>query len=391
MGLDLGLEKAGIRPVLASEIDDAAIRTIKLNRPSLKLIGDFRDCNATEIRELAGLRPKSEIDLIFGGPPCQAFSTAGKRKAFEDARGNVFLRFIDLILDLRPRYAVIENVRGLLSVPLSHRPHSSRGVGFDPLGVEEQEGGALASILESLRGAGYGVSFNLYNSANFGSPQIRERVVVICSRDGARLPYLVPTHSNDPQFRLKPWKTLRDALKGLPKSPCDHVSFPEKRLRYYRMLSEGQNWRDLPQDIQQEALGKSFFAGGGKTGFLRRLAWDKPSPTLVTHPAMPATDLAHPEEDRPLSIQEYLYIQEFPKNWKVYGSLIDQYRQIGNAVPTSLGKAIGNLILAYDQGQRIRQIERFPYSRYLRTDDQSWEDDFNSRQSVFRQAAFAFG
>jgi DNA (cytosine-5)-methyltransferase 1 len=157
------------------------------------------------------------------------------------------------------------------------------------------------------------------------------------------------------------------------------------------MLSAGQNWRDLPLEKQAEALGKSFFAGGGKTGFLRRLSWDKPSPTLVTHPAMPATDLGHPEEDRPLSIQEYLRIQEFPKTWRVSGSLIDQYRQIGNAVPTSLGKAIGKLLLAHDQGKRIREYEGFLYSRYLRTDDVSWENDFRNRQNLFRQAKFAFG
>ncbi len=391
MGLDLGLEKAGISTLLASEIDEATCGTIKLNRPEIELIEDFRDYSPAEIRKLAGLSPSSEIDLVIGGPPCQAFSTAGKRKAFEDERGNVFLRFIDLILELKPRYAVIENVRGLLSAPLSHRPHSNRGGGFQPLSLEEQEGGALAYILEKLRREDYGVTFNLYNSANFGSPQIRERVIVICSRDGARLPYLVPTHSNDPKFKLKPWKTLRDALRDLPKIPCDHVTFPEKRLHFYRMLTEGQNWRNLPSDIQQEALGKSFFAGGGKTGFLRRLAWDKPSPTLVTHPAMPATDLAHPDEDRPLSIQEYKRIQEFPKAWKVSGSLIDQYRQIGNAVPTSLGKAIGKLLIAHDSGATIPVFPGFPYSRYINTDEQRWERDFNSRQNNLRQVRFAFG
>jgi DNA (cytosine-5)-methyltransferase 1 len=391
MGLDLGLEKAGIHPILASEIDAAAIQTIKLNRPNLNIIEDFRDYTPQEIRKHAGLTAKTDIDLIFGGPPCQAFSTAGKRKAFEDERGNVFLRFIELILALRPRYAVIENVRGLLSAPLLHRPHSNRGFGFDPLGAKEQEGGALSFVLEQLRDAHYGVSFNLYNSANFGSPQIRERVVVVCSRDGKKLPYLVPTHSNDPRSGLKPWRTVRDALEGLPDAPCDHVKFPEKRLKYYRQLKEGQNWRNLPSEIQQEALGRSFFAGGGKTGFLRRLAWDKPSPTLVTHPAMPATDLAHPEEDRPLSIQEYKRIQEFPNSWKIWGSMTDQYRQIGNAVPTSLGKAVGKLLLTYDSGRAIQVFPGFAYSRYVRTDEQSWENDYARKQSVFSQKKFAFG
>ena len=108
--------------------------------------------------------PERDIDLIYGGPPCQAFSTAGKRQAFEDERGNVFLKFIDLILEMKPRYAVIENVRGLLSAPLSHRPHSERGYDYPPLTPEEEQGGALYFILTRLRAAHYGVSFNLYNS-----------------------------------------------------------------------------------------------------------------------------------------------------------------------------------------------------------------------------------
>lgn len=391
MGLDLGLEKAGISTVLASEVDPATCDTIKRNRPDIALIGDVRSYSANSIRALCNLPPERDIDLIFGGPPCQAFSTAGKRQAFEDERGNVFLKFIDLILEMKPRYAVIENVRGLLSAPLAHRPHSERGYDYPPLTPKEEQGGALYFILTKLRAAQYGVSFNLYNAANFGSPQIRERVVIICSRDGQKLPYLEPTHSKQPKFGLKPWRTLREALDTLPATPCDYVRFPEKRLRFYRMLKEGQNWRDLPKELQQEALGNSFFAGGGKTGFLRRLAWDKPSPTLVTHPAMPATDLAHPDEDRPLSVQEYKRIQEFPDSWEVCGSLIDQYRQIGNSVPTSLGLAIGNALLAHEAQENIKSIQGFPYSRYIDTDEVSWESEYLKRQANLAQTSFAFG
>jgi len=336
------------------------------------------------------LPAESEIDLVFGGPPCQAFSTAGKRKGFEDERGNVFLKFVDLILELRPRYAVVENVRGLLSAPLAHRPHSHRGCEFAPLTPVEQAGGALYFVLSKLRDANYGVSFNLYNSANFGSPQIRERVVILCSRDGKKLPYLNPTHSNDPRWGLPKWRTVRDALEDLPKEPCDYVRFPEKRLRFYRMLKEGQNWRHLPKELQQEALGNSFFAGGGKTGFLRRLSWSKPAPTLVTHPAMPATDLAHPEEDRPLSIQEYRRIQEVPNSLTLAGSLIDQYRQIGNAVPTSLGEAIGRTLLAHDAKKDAENPEGFPYSRYVATDEESWEREYLTRTAALSQRVFSF-
>ncbi len=279
MGLDLGWKRRAYPTVLASEIEPVIRETIRANRPNIALIGDIRSYTASSIRENAICHQKGKL-ISYWRPPCQAFSTAGKRKGFEDERGNVFLKFVDLILELRPRYAVIENVRGLLSAPLTHRPHSQRGSEFAPLIADEQPGGALYFILSRLREAGYGVSFNLYNSANFGSPQIRERVVILSSRDGKKLPYLTPTHSDDVKWGLPKWRTLRDALEDLPREPCDYVRFPEKRLRFYRMLKEGENWRHLPKELQQEALGNSFFAGGGKTGFLRRLSWSKPAPTL---------------------------------------------------------------------------------------------------------------
>jgi len=372
MGLDLGLEREGIEVILACEVDKAARRTIEANKPDIALIGDIRDYSASEIRKNAGLSPQEDIDVIVGGPPCQAFSSAGKRQGFNDERGNVFLTFIDLIIELKPKYAVIENVRGLLSVPLKHRPHNLRGKKNLPLSSEEKRGGALLYVTHKLKAEGYSFSFNLYNAANFGSPQSRERVVIICSRDGKKLPYLTPTHSENGLYGLPKWRTLRQALEGLPVDGHHFVKFPEKRLKFYRLLKPGQYWKDLPTELHEEALGASYHAGGGKTGFYRRLAWDKPSPTLVTHPAMPATDLAHPEEDRPLSIQEYKRIQEFPDDWIIEGSLLDQYRQVGNAVPYSLGRAIGRTLINHLNGESIEIFSDFPYSRYKNTDDISW-------------------
>lgn len=379
MGLDLGLEKEGIKVILACEIDPAARKTIQINRPDIPLIGDIRDYSATDIREKAGLSSSDDIDLVVGGPPCQAFSSAGKRQGFNDERGNVFLKFIDLIIELQPKYAIIENVRGLLSAPLKHRPHRMRGEGFAALSLDEQKGGALFFIIQRLKEAGYGISFNLYNAANFGAPQQRERVIIACSRDGKKLPYLTPTHSEKGLYGLPKWKTLREALEGLPKDGHHFIKFPEKRLKYYKLLKPGQYWRDLPDELQQEALGASYHAGGGKTGFYRRLAWDKPAPTLVTHPAMPATDLAHPEEDRPLSIEEYKRLQELPDDWIIAGTLLDQYRQVGNAVPSSLGRAIARMLLSYERGEKPVIYPNFPYSRYHNTDDTSWLTEVRSR------------
>lgn len=381
MGLDNGLAKAGFETLLCCELDNACRKTIVKNRPDIALIGDIREYSAKQIRKFAGLNVKDDIDLVVGGPPCQAFSTAGKRMGFKDDRGNVLLTFLDRIIELQPRYAVIENVRGILSAPLIHRPHNMRGPGRTPLSAEEQKGGALCFILNKLKKAGYAVSFNLYNAANFGTPQKRERVIIICSRDDDKLPYLVPTHSENGDFGLPKWRTFKEAIKGLPKNGHHCLAFPEKRLKYYRLLKAGQYWRHLPLEMQKEALGASYFAGGGKTGFFRRLAWNEPAPTLVTHPAMPATDLAHPVEDRPLSVEEYKRIQEFPDSWRIEGSLIEQYKQIGNAVPVSLGQAVGKLLIDHMHGKKVKVFQNFPYSRYVNTNESKWEMEFKVRNT----------
>lgn len=367
MGLDIGLERVGIKIHLACEFDKVCQETIKLNRPDIPLIGDVMNYNANDIRRESGLN--GEIDLIVGGPPCQAFSTAGARKGFQDKRGNVFLCYVDLLLDLRPKYIVIENVRGLLSVPLSKVSNEEKKEN----GKEFlwKSGGALLYIIEKLRSSGYSVSFNLYNTANYGVPQTRERVVLICSRDGRRVPYIFPTNSEDESFNLPPWRTLRDAITDLKK--CEYMNFPEKRLQYYKLLRAGENWKNLPFDLQPIAMGKSFYLGGGKTGFYRRLSWDKPSCTLVTSPTMPATDMCHPEENRPLSIQEYKRIQMFPDDWKIAGKITDKYKQIGNAVPVGFGECIGKTIIAHMYGNDIEPPKNFKFSRYKNTDDVSWE------------------
>jgi DNA (cytosine-5)-methyltransferase 1 len=388
MGLDIGLHKVGFKTLLACEIDNASRQTILANCPEIGLIGDIRNYTTEEILEYAGLNAKEEVDLIVGGPPCQAFSSAGKRLGLADDRGNVFLKFIEVIENINPKYAVIENVRGLLSAPydIDLKPEEE---GFLPFELKGLKGATMFYVYNRLRAAGYQLSFNLYNSANYGTPQIRERVIIICSRVNEKVPYLKPTHSENGDFGLPKWRTLEQAIRGLNGSNTEFIKFPEKRLKYYRMLKAGQNWRDLSVEMQQEALGKSYYLGGGKTGFFRRLAWDRPSPTLVTHPAMPATDLGHPEEDRPLSVQEYKRIQEFPDTWEIKGNLANKYKQIGNAVPVSVGEAIGRLILELENGQASNNAKNFKYSRYLKTADKEFIQDFliRSRKHIAEKEA----
>lgn len=174
-------------------------------------------------------------------------------------------------------------------------------------------------------------------------------------------------------FNLEPWETFGAAVEGIEES--HYIEFPEKRLKYYRLLGEGQNWRDLPEEIQPEAMGKSYYLGGGKTGFYRRLSFDRPAPTLVTNPTMPATDLCHPVENRPLSIEEYKRVQGFPDDWYFCGKLLDVYKQIGNAVPIELGRAVARAIISDIEGHFVEPIQNFPYSRYNRTDEISFMED----------------
>jgi DNA (cytosine-5)-methyltransferase 1 len=380
LGLDLGLESAGLMPLAVNEFDPKICETIRANRPRLRLYDfDIRRLNSTLLCRDLGIE-RGELFAIVGGPPCQAFSTAGRRLGLNDDRGNVFLHFIHLILDLQPKYAIFENVRGLLSAPLQHRPHDMRGPGCAPLTQDEKPGGALLHILNMLEEGGYSTTFTLYNSANYGVPQIRERLIFFASRDGSAVPFIPPTHSEAGRDGLPRWRTVRDAIKKYQKADGECGKFPEKRLKYFSMLSAGQNWRDLPSHVQRAAMGESWYANGGKTGFYRRLAWSKPSPTLVTRPTMPATALCHPDELRPLSVREYAAIQTFPEDHVFIGNLDDKYRQIGNAVPPIFGEAIGKHILRFDEGEltEIRFSQRF--SRYVGTDHQSWRASVDSAQ-----------
>lgn len=366
MGLDIGMKNGGIPALLVCEFNKYCRMTIAENAPDMALIGDINKYEPAEILRLANIPEGRKVDVIFGGPPCQAFSTAGARRALADERGNVFLRYIEVVEKIRPTYVVIENVRGLLSAPYPYKD------------IEEPiKGGALCVILDRLKEAGYTISFELYNAANFGAPQIRERVVMIGKLNGPKVPYLSPTHDESGRYGLRPWITLREAVEDIEDKPHHYVDFPEKRLKYYRMLKEGQYWKDLPKEVQEEAMGATLKLGGGKTGFFRRVSFCRPSPTLVTDPTMPATDLCHPTENRPLSVEEYSRIQGFPDDWKICGPINEQYKQIGNAVPIKLGEAIARTILADIHGEALPVYEGYAFSRYKNTSDITWQNAMN--------------
>ena len=362
MGLDNGIEQAGMKIRLCVEFQHAMAETIRANKPDIPLIeDDVRNYSGSDLRARAGLSHDDDVFLVCGGPPCQAFSTAGKRLGFDDDRGNVFLKYLDLIGEIRPKYFLLENVRGLLSAAYSP----------DAKECKPAKGTALLYALEKIKSIGYSATFTLYDSANYGVPQRRERVIILGSRDGYKIPLIPPTHSSGGERGLAKWRTFRDAVRGI--RGCNAAPIPPRRIKFFRMLGPGQYWKDLPQKVQEEAMGKSFALPGGKTGFYRRLAWDEPSPTLVTCPTMPATDLMHPVEDRALSVEEYARIQMFPDKWVFKGRMADIYKQIGNAVPVGMGYAAARHLLWFDSlpEERKRKVELIDqnavYSRYKNT------------------------
>ncbi|MCY8151105.1 DNA cytosine methyltransferase [Bacillus paralicheniformis] len=346
-GLDIGLKKAGFDVKLALEIENAYCETLRLNHPELNVVqGDIMKYDRDKIYKAAGLDSEDELDLLFGGSPCQSFSTAGNRMAFEDPRGKAMLKFAELISEIQPKVFLLENVKGFLSVPLKHRPHNQRGEGFPPLSEEERQGSALEFLLKQIEG--YNIKYRLLNAADYGVPQTRERVFFVGVRKDLNTDYEFPepTHSKTGVNGKERWVTFGDLLNTTNFSEHNFVKYTPERLKYMKLIPQGGgNWRDLPESIVKEAMGGAYKSGGGKVGFFRRLWTDRPAPTVLTSPNQKSTNLGHPFEDRPLSVEEYLAIQGFPLDYKVSGSIAKQYIQIGNAVPTHLAKVLGDSIL----------------------------------------------
>jgi DNA (cytosine-5)-methyltransferase 1 len=378
MGLDLGLEGTGHFTVKAVvEKERSFCDTIRVNKaagrtdPNLAIFeGDISQFDPAAVLAAAGVRP-GELDLLVGGPPCQTFSTAGRRRTTQDARGLLlweFLRFVDYA---RPRFFLLENVRGLLSAALQHRPIKDRPErGGPPLSDNEKPGSVIRCFADDLQriGGGYHLDCFEVNAVNYGAPQLRERVLLIGNRFNAEVDFPAPTHGNPADqttFRggLKPWRTLRDAL-ALVNDPGETIlDFSPRKKGFLQKVPAGSNWRSLPLEVQKESMGKAWLAKGGRSGWWRRLAFDLPCPTLVTMPNHASTSLCHPSEVRALTLREYAAIQEFPATWEFCGSPAEQYAQVGNAVPVRLGAVAGEVIagaLARLKGRSMRPYAKPP-------------------------------
>lgn len=363
MGLDLGLEKAGLEVAVAIERDANAVATIRRNRPDIAVIDrPIEDVTTDEILSAAGLK-KGEAFAVVGGPSCQVFSTAGQRKSFDDPRGGMFRHFLRVVEEAQPKFFIMENVRGLISAAIEHRPLNEREPGYPALRKEEELGSAFRVVADSLRDLNYYSVFDVLNSADYGVPQTRQRLLILGSRDGKRLAMPEPTHSKDGSAGLPKWKTLKAAVNELGKHEPEYYDFCPTKRQFLAMVPEGKNWRSLPENFKEQALGKAYVSWGGRSGFFRRLSWGKPSPALTTRPDSKATMLCHPTELRPLSIQEYAAIQQFPHEWIFEGSVRQKYKQVGNAVPLGLGEEVGRALEAANRthikSERLGRVECF--------------------------------
>lgn len=331
MGLDLGLNRAGLDVKLSVDFDKDVGKTLSANHHP-HIIGDIRELiqndPSCEFLLTHARIKKDDLFAVVGGPPCQSFSTAGKRGGMNDPRGSLFKEFVTVVNQLKPRFFIMENVAGLLSSKV------------------DENFSAFDIIIESFQNIGYKTVSGVLNAVNYGVPQFRDRLIIIGSRDHEDIFLPYPTHFERHQNKDYRWQTVYDVTNDLIEQQQHYVQLSSDRLKILKKVPEGGNWKSLSEYDQKLALGNAYYSGGGKTGFFRRLSFSHPSPTLVTSPIQKASMLGHPTMNRPLSVQEYKRIQQFPDNWRIEGSLNAQYRQIGNAVPVGLAKAIGESLIA---------------------------------------------
>ena len=310
-GTALGFSNAGINHVLLNEFDKNAAQALKDNSDAhgLNWVIDDRDVHDVEFSPY-------QAEIMQAGFPCQAFSYAGKSKGFEDTRGTLFFEFARAIHVVQPKIAIRENVRGL----------------------ERHDGGrTLKTMLAALDDLGYRVNYKILRAQYLDVPQKRERLIIFAVRKDLDCPILFPKERDY-------FISLKQALEGCPDS--EGQEYPEKKRKVMERVPEGGCWRDLPDDVAREYMGGSYHLSGGRTGMARRLSWDQPSLTLTCAPAQKQTERCHPSETRPLKVREYARIQTFPDDWSFSGSLANQYKQIGNAVPVNLGYHVGRCVLA---------------------------------------------
>lgn len=311
-GLALGIEQAGFETIGLIEIDKMAAETLKYNRPNWRVINDdIAVISCLDLKEYFDLLP-GELDLLSGGAPCQSFSYAGNRLGLEDARGTLFYHYAKFLEQLQPKMFLFENVKGLLT---------------------HDKGRTYKTIINIFENTGYTIQKDILNAWDYGVAQKRERLITIGIRSDLnnKIKFEFPlVHSYKP--------VLRDILLDCPESIGSQYSDYKKSI--FKLVPPGGCWRDIPENIAKEYMKSCWYMGGGRTGILRRLSLNEPSLAVLTSPSQKQTDRCHPLEARPFTVRENARCQSFPDNWQFCGSVGQQYKQVGNAVPVKLAYEI---------------------------------------------------
>lgn len=332
-GLDIGLELAGWRCAYASDIDPAAVQTLKANANRMLMAetfvekADVRLLDSATVLAKAGQR-RGDISLLVGGPPCQSWSSAGHQQGFDDPRGQLFKDFIRMADELDVRWLMFENVRGLLTAR----------------GPDGRPGSALEYIRSLLLERGFQTHVSLMNAADYGVAQRRVRLVVFGYRVGDALQFPSATHSKTAGGGMAKWVTLGEALAALKPPSLDEIIRPTGKLADQLAL--------IPAGSGVKSPGKKETTRPGGH-------WGYKQGAFIADPDLPArTVTANSQQDwirdaqlglRRLCPRECAAIQSFPLDWVFVGTRTDQYRLIGNAVPPLLAKCIGEALRAHVQ------------------------------------------
>jgi DNA (cytosine-5)-methyltransferase 1 len=300
--------KAGFTPLLLNDNNSDCCKTLKQNHPGVNVVGGSMD--KIDYTPYVG-----KVDLFTGGVPCQSFSQAGLRKGLEDPRGDLMMKFIEILHLIQPKVFMIENVKGLLT---------------------HQGGKTIDKIISTLNQKDlYHIRYQCLDASKYDVPQKRERVFIVGVLKTIDRPFEFPKESETK-------RVLKDVLHDVPAS--SGAKYSDEKIQLFKHIPQGGCWVHLPEPLQRAYLGKSFESGGGKRGILDRLSMEKPSLTLLCTPSQKQTERCHPLEERPLTVREYARIQTFEDSYTFVGSMNSQYKQIGNAVPVELARHMGHAL-----------------------------------------------
>ena len=297
----MGYSMAGYRELLAVEWDDNAVATFKLNFPEVPVYhGDIARLSVEECLKLAGVQP-GELDLLDGSPPCQGFSTAGKR-ILDDPRNQLFREYVRLLRGLKPKVFVMENVSGMVKGKMKL---------------------VFAEILRELKASGYRVSARLMNAMYFNVPQSRQRMIFIGVREDLGIE---PSH---PKGESRP-VTVRYAWQGIEKEEGDKLRGPALEIAPYVPPGGNNGGGKYSKRIRGTTSGFGF----------SRLSWNKPACTLPKLSLLSSSPIVHPDKDERISIGQAKRLASFPDEYQMIGDFKEKWARIGNSVPPLFLKSI---------------------------------------------------